>query len=357
MAHIEGIHIKNFRSLKNVSLGKTSQNDWRAKPLPKLITMIGPNGCGKSTFMDIFEFIHDCLTVGVEEAGDKPHRGGFERLHTRGQRGSLKFEINYRIDTTPLTYVIEIDKDNKGRPIVIQERLVENAPSGSPVFWRDENAYILPFQTSNDGTCKTIEVKLKGSQRLGISTLGNLAEHPPIVALRELLDNWYLSYFVPDLARRLPVAGAQKHLNRTGGNLANYMQFIQTQSPQGFDEVLRQITAKIPGIEKITVKKTEDRRLLLQFNDRGYIDPFYAQDMSDGTLKLFAYLLLLQDPEPPVLIGIEEPENGLYHQLLEPLALEIKHTAAGGPQIYPHNSFTLFNRCLTTIRVVDNGKR
>jgi len=79
--------------------------------------------------------------------------------------------------------------------------------------------------------------------------------------------------------------------------------------------------------------------------------------MSDGTLKLFAYLLLLQDPEPPVLIGIEEPENGLYHQLLEPLALEIKHTAAGGPQIYPHNSFTLFNRCLTTIRVVDNGKR
>jgi AAA15 family ATPase/GTPase len=77
MAHLEGIHIKNFRSLKNVSLGKTSQNAWRAKPLPKLITMIGPNGCGKSTFMDIFEFIRDCLAVGIEEACDKPHRGGF----------------------------------------------------------------------------------------------------------------------------------------------------------------------------------------------------------------------------------------------------------------------------------------
>jgi hypothetical protein len=53
---------------------------------------------------------------------------------------------------------------------------------------------------------------LKDSQRLGISTLGNLAEHPPIVAFRDLLDNWYLSYFVPDLARGLPVSGAQKHL-------------------------------------------------------------------------------------------------------------------------------------------------
>lgn len=141
--------------------------------------------------------------------------------------------------------------------------------------------------------------------------------------------------FVPDLARGLPLAGTQKHLNRTGDNIANYMQFMQRHYSQRFDEVLRQITHKIPGIERITAKKTEDGRLLLQFNDRGYIDPFYAQDMSDGTLKLFAYLLLLQDPEPPALIGIEEPENGLYHQLLEPLALEIKHATKqpNGPQI------------------------
>jgi predicted ATPase len=37
--------------------------------------------------------------------------------------------------------------------------------------------------------------------------------------------------------------------------------------------------------------------------------------MSDGTLKVFAIQLLLEDTEPPPLIGIEEPENGLYHQL------------------------------------------
>jgi predicted ATPase len=330
MAYLEGIHIKNFRSLKNVSIGKTSQNAWRAKPLPKLITMIGPNGCGKSTFMDIFEFIRDCLAAGIENACDKPHRGGFERLHTRGQHGSILFEINYRIDTTHLTYLTEIDQDNKGRTIVVQEKLTENE---NPIFLRDDErkAYVLP--SSDEGNRESIKIKLKDSQRLGISTLGNLAEYPPIVAFRELLDKWYLSYFVPDLARGLPVSGAQKHLNRSGDNLANYMQFLQTQHPQRFEEALRQITKKIPGIEKITVKKTEDGRLLLQFNDRGYIDPFYAQDMSDGTLKLFAYLLLLQDPEPPVLIGIEEPENGLHHQLLEPLALEIKHTTKLNPQI------------------------
>ena len=37
--------------------------------------------------------------------------------------------------------------------------------------------------------------------------------------------------------------------------------------------------------------------------------------MSDGTLKVFAYLLLLEDPSPPPFLCIEEPENGLYHKL------------------------------------------
>ena len=51
--------------------------------------------------------------------------------------------------------------------------------------------------------------------------------------------------------------------------------------------------------------------------------------MSDGTLKLFAYLLLLNDPTPPPFICIEEPENGLYHKLLETLAHEFRTHATG----------------------------
>ena len=59
--------------------------------------------------------------------------------------------------------------------------------------------------------------------------------------------------------------------------------------------------------------------------------------MSDGTLKVFAYLLLLEDPDPPPFICIEEPENGLYHKLLESLAQEFRIHASGkkhAPQIF-----------------------
>ena len=76
--------------------------------------------------------------------------------------------------------------------------------------------------------------------------------------------------------------------------------------------------------------------MLLRFNDKGFQDPFYAQQVSDGTLKVFAYLLLLEDPSPPPFLCIEEPENGLYHKLLETLANEFREHAdtPGGSQVF-----------------------
>jgi predicted ATPase len=59
--------------------------------------------------------------------------------------------------------------------------------------------------------------------------------------------------------------------------------------------------------------------------------------MSDGTLKVFAYLLLLADPAPPPFLCVEEPENGLYHKLLEILAVEFREHAMNqrlGSQVF-----------------------
>ena len=74
---------------------------------------------------------------------------------------------------------------------------------------------------------------------------------------------------------------------------------MEREHPKRFQSILKRIATKIPGIDKIETEKTPDGRVLLRFNDRGFEDPFYAQQMSDGTLKVFAYLLLLEDPSPP----------------------------------------------------------
>jgi predicted ATPase len=171
------------------------------------------------------------------------------------------------------------------------------------------------------------KIELDDNTQLGITTLGQLKDHPRIVGLRTYIESWYLSYFIPDAARSLPPVGAHKHLNRTGENLGNVVQYLERSHPKHFRTILERIAKKIPGIQEIRHVKSPDGRLLLRFNEQGYKDPFYQQSMSDGTLKIFVYLILLEDPEPQPFIGIEEPENGLYHKLLEELAREFRRHA------------------------------
>ena len=112
---------------------------------------------------------------------------------------------------------------------------------------------------------------------------------------------------------------------------------MERDHPTRFRNILARIADRIPGIDSIDTEQSPDRRLLLRFSDRSFDSPFYAQQMSDGTLKLFAYLLMLEDPQPPPFICIEEPGNGLYHKLLEVLANEFRSHATGRrntPQIF-----------------------
>ena len=139
----------------------------------------------------------------------------------------------------------------------------------------------------------------KTSASSALPRSGALKQHPRISAFRQFIEGWYLSYFTPDAARSLPLAGPQSRLNIHGDNLGNVVQFMEREHPRRFQTILKRIVEKIPGIHKIDTERTNDGRLLLRFNDKGFQDPFYAQQVSDGTLKVFAYLLLLEDPDTP----------------------------------------------------------
>lgn len=361
MAAIEGFKIKNYRTLKDITLGKLWNTQHRASLTP-MTAVIGKNGVGKSTLFDAFGFLSDCLKGGVEEACDARGRGGFERIRSQGCNGSIEFEIYYKEDRNarPITYELSIDLDVDGRPFVKQERLRQRRKGqskgwpfsflilneGNGVVWKGEKEGkkveenqeefdLFDFierirrDSAEEESKETEIVELNDKRKLGISTLGSLKQHPRISLFRQFIEGWYLSYFTPDAARSLPLAGPQKHLNIHGDNLGNVVQFMEREHPQKFQSVLDKISKKIPGIQRISTDKSLDGRLLLKFNDRGFEDPFFVQQMSDGTLKVFAYLLLLEDPSPPPFICIEEPENGLYHKLLETLAQEFREHATG----------------------------
>ena len=397
MASIEGIRIRNYRVLRDIILGRLRYTPVIA-PLTPVTAVIGKNGVGKSSLFDAFGFLADCLKLGVEMACDERGRGGFDRIRSQGIDEPITFVVRYRPEpgSQLLTYLLEIEKDDYSRPYVsrellLQEHIGQNSiwrfpfmvlKDGVGLAWKG-NAQGQQINETEDGgfdvevlltrlserrgeeataALESVEaeiVELKDKRRLGISTLGALSQHPRIVAFREFLEGWYLSYFTPDAARNLPMAGPQRRLSIHGDNLGNVVQFMQREHPDEFGSILNKISGRVPGIDKIDTQRSPDGRLLLRFNDRGFEDPFYAQQMSDGTLKLFAYLLLLEDPNPPPFICIEEPENGLYHKLLEVLAAEFRSRATGernAPQIFVTTHQPYFVDALTPGRNVGPGK-
>jgi predicted ATPase len=348
MALIEGFRVQNYRSLRDITLGKLSGQQ-AGDPLTPLTVVIGKNGVGKSTLFDAFGFVADCLSFDVEGACDMKQRGGFDRMLSRGSSGSIRFEIYYREaqGERPISYELSIVQDSSGRPYVETEMLKQRRKGqkhgrpfpflrldhGKGTVWAGEEA--VETEGEEDRTQQAVE--LTDLRQLGIATLGTLKEHPRIKRFRDFLKGWYLSYFHPDAARSLPSAGPQKHLNIHGDNIGNVVQFLEREHKDKFKLILNRIASKIPGVLKIDTKVTDDNRVLLRFNDGAFGDPFFAQQMSDGTLKVFAYLLMMEDPDPPPFICIEEPENGLYHKLLDSLAAEFRSHATGkkgAPQLF-----------------------
>jgi predicted ATPase len=339
---IEGFRVVNYRSLRDVRLGQLA-DDLEAAPLTPLTAVIGRNGAGKTTLFDSFGFLADCLTIGVEAACDREQRGGFERLRSKGSPGPIRFVLRYREaeDQPAITYQVAIDLDATARPAVHSELLFQahggsfaimRIVEGEGWVWTGEDAV-----ESESAPDSRVAVTLTDLHQLAIATLGTMRDHPRIARFRDFLKGWYLSYFTPGAARGLPAAGPQRHLNVHGNNLGNVVQFMQREHADRFNVILQRIAERIPGITSIDTHVTEDKRVLLRFNDSGFADPFFAQQMSDGTLKVFAYLLLMEDPDPPPFICIEEPENGLHPKLLEALAREFRAHATGqdnAPQIF-----------------------
>ncbi|MBJ7296677.1 MAG: AAA family ATPase [Dolichospermum sp.] len=321
MATIEEISVKNYRVLQNITL----------KDIKPFSVFLGPNGSGKTTFFDVIGFLSDCLTTNVKKALEK--RGRFQEVISRDCGGQeIEIVIKYREarkdgkKSPIITYTVAIALQN-GSPIVSREALKwKRSPHGKPFnFLNFKNGEGVVISGENpEITDNRISYKMDDPSSLAIKTIGQLSDNPRIASLRRFIEGWFLSYFIPDQARQLATAGAMEHLSREGDNISNVVQYLADEHPENLSEILKLLAKRIPKLEKVESQPTIDGRLALLFKDAPFKEPFLARFSSDGTLKLLAYLILLNDPNPPQLLCIEEPENGLHHRLLDPLSEELQ---------------------------------
>jgi len=321
---IEYLKVTNYRALHDLEL----------KDITPLTVFLGPNGSGKSTIFDVFAFLSECFTESLRKAWDR--RGRFRELRTRDSEGCIVIELKYReTSQSPLiTYHLAINEENN-RPFIAEEWLHwRRGRSGAPfrfLDFKNGEGQVISGEMPDEQDERITE-QLESPELLAVNTLGQFAKHPRVSALRRFITGWYLSYLSADNTRSLPEAGSQERLSATGDNLPNVIQYLKEQHPQRLEEILKTLSSRIPRLEKVEASIMQDGRLLLQIKDAPFSDPILAKFASDGTLKLLAYLTVLYDPNPPQLVGIEEPENHLHPVLLPKLAEECR-TASANTQL------------------------
>lgn len=326
---IEEISIKNYRLFKDAQL----------KHIPDFCVLVGANGTGKSTLFDVFSFLKDALTLNVSKALLK--RGGFSEVVTRGSSGPIEIELKFRETGGRLaTYYLKVGHQN-GKGVVESEVLkFRRGQRGKPWhfldFTRGKGSAITNEEEygQEHATAEREEQTLDAPDILAIKGLGQFQRFRVANDFRKLIENWHISDFHVSDARPSAEEGIAEHLSSKGDNLSLVAQYLLQYQPEVFKQVLDKMAQRVPGVTSVEAKPTEDGRIVLRFKDESFKDPFLARSVSDGTIKMFAYLVLLHDPTPFPLLAVEEPENQLYPELLGELCEEFRAYAERGGQVF-----------------------
>ncbi len=346
---IEGFWLRNFKGIEQLAVGASFQQsmvidgDVELSPyeLTPLTTFIGNSGTGKSTLLDAFAFVADILNDGLDRAVKR--RGGFDELHHRSGEGFITLGIVYRACSAPvpLTYYLNIEKRGSGaNPCSIETEALIYRSS-------DPDQPTKPLMLLQNGEKQTrflnpwpgvdlveIErIKRTDAKTLALNALGEFDELPDVPQLKQHLNRFHLACYTPDNA-----AGLISPLIKLPGErrLATEFKRMEERHPQEFSEILKVIAHRMPRVEDIFYEKTEAGRTVLYFRLPNQPEPFPAHMVGEGMLRLFAHLLLFEDPIPVPLIGMDEPNAHLDDPQLQILAGFAREHARemGGSQFF-----------------------
>jgi len=326
---IETIEIHNFKVFRDVKL----------ENIGSMGVFLGENGTGKTTFFDIFGFMKACLTENIRSALQA--RGGYNEVHSRDAEGDIQLIFRYLVspDNPLFTYELQIGLNEKNEPTINYEALYADE-FGKKRFVFSRKGNLIAYRKWQDEELYNVtgdfpfDLKMSDDYLMALNLVGQMDEYQEAVEFRKYVEDWFVSDLQNDKMQLPQDAVYHERLSRKGDNIANVAQYLFEKHPDRFKRILDKMQERIPGIEKVEVKTADTGRVMLRFQDGNFKEPFASKYISDGTIKMFAYLVLLADPNPHKLLCIEEPENQLYPALLGILAEEFREYTFSGGQVF-----------------------
>jgi predicted ATPase len=322
--YVTGLEVENFRGLRSVSL-----------PLGRFTVLVGPNGAGKTSLTEVFRFLADSVTAGLEAALSA--RSGFDRILFRGGESEPEamrvavwgtwtssgaaaipdmYEITVRGWRSERKWFLSRDEElrftdsgGRTRGITVREDRAEITVSGPEG---------RPFGAEPPLTFK---VRRMSS---ALSALGRLAadaggEQSAIVAaalasVRALAVDTDAARRAGDVPREGYVA-----LNANAANLASFLSATRETHPRVWAALQADAVALLPGAIGIDLDPIGfdpvaglPRRVAVVVYERGLRYPLTLGEASDGAVRVLALLAALHDPRPPALTIVEDIDAGLH---------------------------------------------
>ena len=326
---IEALEIRNYRLFRDTKL----------TDLPRLTIVVGTNGSGKSTLFDVFSFLKEALTQNVASAvsrrGGSANSSAEEKVDRFPLQSSFAKVAVVSPRTSSRSQRMRAVRSSIGR--CSSSRAARKASPGTSLTSRAGRGAAITNEAAygQEGVeADRKEYVLDDPSVLAIKGLGQFKEFRVVAEFRSLIENWHISDFHISDARPSSEAGYAEHLSTRGDNIAQVAQYLYENHRDRFDRVLQVMSERVPGVNRVEAKPTVDGRLVLPF--RTIVSGILSSraDVSDGTIKMFAYLVLLYDPKPHPLLAVEEPENQLYPELLLELVEEFRDYARRGGQVF-----------------------
>ena len=288
------IALRNYKSI--------AACDVRPAPLSFLV---GPNGCGKSSFLDALRFVAEALRFSLDHA--LRDRGGIQEVRRRssGHPNHFGIRLDLQLPRAAGWYAFRVVAKPGGRYSVQREECFVLGGEGHGSY-RVAHGKVIDSTIPNPPAC--------ASDRLYLVNMSGFDVFRP---LYDALSGMGFYSLNPDAIRNLQSPDPGELLRRDGSNLASVLSNFDGSRKTAVEEYLAAITPGVTGV----AARTMGTKLTLDFRQevRGAKHPwrFLASNMSDGTLRALGVLVALFQSNGTTmgrchLVGIEEPERALY---------------------------------------------
>ena len=390
---IEHIHVRNFKSIKEATLN-----------LEPLTVIVGANAAGKSNIINVFRFISNIITVGIDNA--IALQGGIPYLTNACLKKGTPIEISFTVNLSSEGWVRHSDIKHIGFEIerihyhfIIQPNLRGNGyhiyrdtlqfdfkcmkvnasakkedrytdMSESLTFLFDrktpESSVKVSFSFSDNSSFDN-DTKEKIKQDTSAFFFCKLANEnkkelmlyrmalllPPFFSEDSLIR---IFDFDPRVLKASSSMVSIRRLNEDGSNLALVLRGILN-TKEKRKKLTTLLNEFLPFVESITVENNLDKSVSYKLQEKYSNKSFHANFLSDGTVSVLAIIIALYFEAESNVIILEEPERNIHPKLLPDFLASAEDVSTEKQVIITtHNPELLKHSSISNVRLVTRDK-